>query len=140
MGLDAPFGKVKDWPCLQLAFHHPEGSLHTPKFVVPLYHGTCLEVCVGHVTFEPVPTRVVSDSLFINADMNVIFDNQKFVVAALVDVLFADLSGSVCLAQPGNAFLPVVGVFLGARGRIAYDDALIAVDCSLVQLVGVFGL
>ena len=75
----------------------------------------CIEVCVGHIAFQPVPFGILGNPALIDADVDLVLNDQEPVVSALVDVPFRDFSRSISIPQTLNSLFAVVCV-LGGSG------------------------
>ena len=90
MCLYPSWGKVKDWPCLQIALCDTKRPLHYPKPVILGNDFPCLHVGIGDVAFPSVPLLIILDLVLIDGDIDIVRYLKELVVASPVDALLLD--------------------------------------------------
>ena len=126
------FRKVEDGPHFKISLADPECPFDYPKAMILVYNILCVEVGIGDIALQSVPSFVFGNPLTADGDLHVLAYLKELVVAPLVDFVLGEFSRPVRLLKPRHAFGPVLRI-VGCPGLgIAHDESVAVVLPPLV--------
>ncbi len=98
------------------------------------------DICIGKISFQPVPFRVSLKFVVIDGHLNVALHLQELVITSLVYVVFRQGATLVCLFQTLYPLFPVVGILAGTVVCISHKQTSAASLVVFHHLLVNFGL